>query len=562
MCASLRTRAASAVLGLLAACDTAGSAALGPTAPRDGGAASLDAASFTDAGSGPLDAGPRTARCPEIDPDRDLQELHALALAPARAVVVGRPGPVESVGPRTYRAFDIDEVRYGVAAMRGQRVWMEGERAELEGLEDEPHVAAFGAFNPFPVAADGRRIWRPHVLRPLADAGPLEPLGYQREPGSRVAVVRIAEQGERTTYEVVEVLQGDELPPRLLDPWVTRERIPALPGPGEATYIASFRHVTTFPGTGETTAVAVDLRDDTREHRAAVAAAFSEPARLDVAAADAAVERLRSAWNYGRADRVVRAEVDGVADDNGTSAGGMALRNRVVELIRGPELASFVHGGHAAFFDEACGAAQLYALGDDVQSTPPEGADFGCDGRGVLPPFEQLGGVIERRAATPEVEATVREWTSAEPPLFRLWPEDAPVTPTDVVEPSDNLLSARPEWVQVVAHGRWTWARVASRGSVDGHTELTFELTFTPHAPSAPPGARVRSARVVTRCALPELTVGTTWLLGYFADSAPDTGDLEIGPRSSMLFAGPWLEATAANRLTLNALATEIWSRR
>lgn len=551
MICSLGNRAVSVVpcIVALAACD-----------PAAGGA--LDPVGSGDAGPGSPDAGPGGVRCPEIDPERDLLELHALALALAPAVVVGRPGPVETVGPRSYRAFDIDAVRYGVAAMRGQRVWIDGERAELEALEDAPHVAAFGAFNPFPITADGgRRLWRPHVLRPLADAGELEPLGYKREPASVVAVVRIAAQGERTTYDVVEVLQG-ELPPRVLDPWVTPERIPALPGPGDAAYIASFGSVTTFPGTGETVGVVVDLREDTPAHRAAVAAAFEEPTRLDVAAADAAVQRLRSAWNYGRADRVVRAEVDGVANDDGTSAGGMALRNRVVEMIRGPELASFVHGGHAAYFDETCGATQLYALRDDVQPTAPSGTDFRCDGRGWLTPFEQLAGVLERRAASPEAQATVRVWAAAEPPLLRLWPEAAPVAPEDATEPSDSPLSARPDWSEVLAHGRWTWARVASRAAVEGATELTFEITFTPHPPSAPPGNPARRARVVTRCALSDLTLGTTWLLGYFADPSLDTGEPQIGSRTSMLFSGPWIEATEANRRTLNALAAEVWSRR
>lgn len=320
--------------------------------------------------------------------------------------------------------------------------------------------------------------------------------------------------------------------------------------------------MTTFPGTGETVGVAVDLRDDTPAHRAAVQAAFEEPPRLDVAAADAAVQRLRSAWNYGRADRVVRAEVDGVANDNGTSAGGMALRNRVVEPIRGPELPSFVHGGHAAYFDETCGAAQLYALTDDVQSMAPDGADFGCNGRGVLPPFAQLGGVLERRPWTPEAETTVRAWATAESPLLRLWPEDAPVVPDDATPPSQSPLSARPDWGSVLAHGRWTWARVASRTAVDGGTELTFEITFTPQASTVPPFNPARTARVATRCSLPELTVGTTWLLGFFADPSSDTGEIEIGPRTSMLFPAPWIAGTAANRLTLNALASEVWSRR
>ena len=192
----------------------------------------------------------------------------------------------------------------------------------------------------------------------------------------------------------------------------------------------------------------------------------------------------------------------------------------------------------------------------------PDGADFGCDSGGVLPPFAQLGGVLERRPWTPEAEATVRAWATAEPPLLRLWPADATVDPADAVEPSDSPLSARPDWAHVLAHGRWTWARVASRAAVDGGTELTFEVTFTPQAPSVPPFVQARTARGFTRCALPELTVGTTWILGYFADPSPDTGDLEIGPRTSMLWPGPWIAGNGMNRLTLNALAAEVWSRR
>jgi hypothetical protein len=180
----------------------------------------------------------------------------------------------------------------------------------------------------------------------------------------------------------------------------------------------------------------------------------------------------------------------------------------------------------------------------------------------VLPPFAQLGGVLERRPWTPEVETTVRAWATAEAPLLRLWPEDAPVVPEDATPPSQSPLSARPDWASVLAHGRWTWARVASRRSIDGETDLTFEITFTPHPPNVPSGVRGRSARVVTRCALSELTVGTTWFLGYFADPSSDTGEIEIGPRTSMLFPGPWIAGTAANRLTLNALASEVWSRR
>jgi hypothetical protein len=248
-----------------------------------------------------------------------------------------------------------------------------------------------------------------------------------------VAAVRVEEMlGGGIRFALIEGLRGD-FPPNLVvslsSYW------PSLGMAVGSTWIGGFSELIKTASGSVSSATLRELRSDTPDERAAVAAALEtvEPAGfatsyqagLEQAKADAI--RLRLGWIHNQADLVAPLEVTGIGTECCTNAGGIFHARSVLEVLHGPAPTGQVPtGGHGYYGQKACNDQFLYAFRSPVVLA--DGLALDCQGT-VNAGDGPSSRVLHDLEATADSLALARQWVASTPPLLRLYPAGGELSP-------------------------------------------------------------------------------------------------------------------------------------
>jgi hypothetical protein len=329
--------------------------------------------------------------------------------------------------------FTIEKVWHGSSFLKDFSFWVPFDELELEDLTLPANVVIGFRGNTYPYEHDGLEDpvwWQKTAIVDVEkiDENSLGPMSFKTP---FIVVAKLIEQNEDfSRFEVSETLKGEDVPETFIVTWSFSVWSVPFPEPGDTDYLISLTHLSQLSDSEDFHGTISDFRVHNETNREIIVSELESPRTYwDKSAVDSFKESYLLGWSCFLAPYIYTAEVNGIADECCTGAGGTFIRHSITEFIKGEgDSPQIVTGGHAYYGDESCGDQMImvsHTLGD---MSGFESDDFSCESSGMVYADAIVDGFHPERLKSfdfsTENISNVEKWISSHGPILRLFGEE------------------------------------------------------------------------------------------------------------------------------------------